>query len=131
MSQDLTELLWIIAGIIFFIVYFGLGPYERRRLRIKQGKPPDDLAKILNGLPEGWQLIAYRWHGSDWSAELGLAERHFRVMSDYGYPGPLHLVEIGGKEPSILSSPLDHRWHSGGPDEIRQQLAELVPDNEN
>ena len=132
MSQIIYEWLMIIAGIIFFVIYFGYGPYERNRMRIKHSKIPDDLAEIMTGLPEVWQLIAYEWHGDNWSAKLSYGDRRFSVSTDYGYPGPIYVEEIDGDVPPILSSPLTHRWQrAGGPKEMHVELAKLKPPKEN
>jgi hypothetical protein len=114
----------IIGGIVFLIVYFGYRPYQRHRASIKQSQPPEELAKIMDGLPEGWQLASYDWTSNGWTAELVFGKRRFHLLADYGYPGPIHLEEIGEQDKPILSSPYDHIWASGGPDLIRQQLIE-------
>ena len=46
MRQELSQWLWIIAGIIFFVIYFGYGPYERHRLRLKRARYPMTWMKL-------------------------------------------------------------------------------------
>jgi hypothetical protein len=88
---------------------------------------PADFARIIDGLPEGWQLVSFKWtFEDDWAAELRYEERRFKVESDYGYPWTaIELIEV---EPPILSSPLNSRWSaSGNPEHIHAALAQIAP----
>jgi hypothetical protein len=126
-SDELKQWLWSIAGIVFFLIYFGYGPYERHRLRLKQSKVPDDLDGIMRGLPEAWRLISYKWRGDNWVAELGFGERRFYVATDYGYPDPIVVEEHIDEVPPILSPSTTYKYRTSGgsPQQICEKLAEL------
>jgi hypothetical protein len=127
MIESIYEWLMIVGGVLAVVLYFAYGPYERRRLKIKHSKPPDEVIEILNGLPAGWNLNSYEWFGGGWQAEIGIDDRRFHLCEDYGR---IFLDEVVDNNNKVMSSPHDRQWIAGGPETIRQQLLDAVPPKE-
>src|SRR3954467_10476788 len=124
MFQTIYEWLMIVGGILFIILFFAYGPYQRHRLKLKHSKPPDELVEIMNGLPEVWRLNSYSWHSAGWYAELEVSGRRFTLCEDYGRIFPDEILEYSNR---VLDSAYDRQWIAGGPATIRQQLLDAVP----
>jgi hypothetical protein len=70
-------MIWLLLGAFYL--------RHKRYLKRLHSKPPDEVINILKQLPEGWQLLSYRWpEDMEWEAELGVDDRRFRLFSDQG-----------------------------------------------
>jgi len=75
---------WIIIGIVYIL-------FQRSLTRMRS-KPPEYVTDLLSELPDGWELVSYKWIDLDFEADLSFGRRIFRISSDQGRLGAAELV---------------------------------------